>query len=220
MKLYKVLGPHGEAVHGGTGRWFVPTGKRPGKWMPTITDPSPCKRGYHLVTIGQLLPWLRTNATVYVAEGRGAHVDHGDKSAYAQARLVRRLQWSPQIAALFAADCAERVLPIFEREYPRDTRPRAAIAAARQWARGEIGDASRAAARDAAWDAAGAAAGDAAGAAAGDAAGAAAWDAAGAAARAAAGDAAGDAARAAAGAAERRWQTKRLLRYLNGKERP
>jgi hypothetical protein len=40
--------------------------------------------------------------------------------------------------ALWAADCAERVLPYFESERPRDERPRLAIAAARAWSHGEI----------------------------------------------------------------------------------
>ena len=37
--------------------------------------------------------------------------------------------------ALWAADCAEHVLPYFEREYPKDKRPRKAIEACRTWAR-------------------------------------------------------------------------------------
>lgn len=40
--------------------------------------------------------------------------------------------------ALWAADCAEHVLPFFEKRYPADDRPRKAIEAARAWARGEI----------------------------------------------------------------------------------
>ena len=40
--------------------------------------------------------------------------------------------------ALWAADCAERVLHYFESEHPRDDRPRRAIEGARAWARGEI----------------------------------------------------------------------------------
>lgn len=40
--------------------------------------------------------------------------------------------------AIWAADCAERVLPYFEEEYPTDDRPRKAIEAARAWTRGEI----------------------------------------------------------------------------------
>ena len=62
-----------------------------------------------------------------------------------------------QILAIWAADCAERVLKYFEKNFPQDIRPREAIAAARAWARGEIkmmaarkcAIASHAAARDA-----------------------------------------------------------------------
>ena len=90
-----------------------------------------------------------------------------------------------KIARLFACDCADTVLPIFESEKPDDPRPRKAIQTARDYAVGlatqdqlaAARDAARAAARDAAWAAARAAAR------------AAAWAAAWAAARAAAGDA-------------------------------
>ncbi|CAN5798703.1 hypothetical protein BH23ACT12_BH23ACT12_15470 [soil metagenome] len=40
--------------------------------------------------------------------------------------------------ALWAADCAERVLPIFQQSRPDDRRPRKAIDSARAWARGEL----------------------------------------------------------------------------------
>ena len=43
-----------------------------------------------------------------------------------------------QLLALWAATCAERVLPLFEHERPDDRRPREAIEAARRWARGEV----------------------------------------------------------------------------------
>ena len=115
-----------------------------------------------------------------------------------------------KLVRLFACDCAERALPIFEKASPNDTRPRDCIAVARRFANGEATDQERAAARDAAWAAAGDAAWDAAGAAARAAAWAAAWDAARAAARAAA----WDAARAAAWAAEIQWQTTRLRELL------
>jgi hypothetical protein len=41
--------------------------------------------------------------------------------------------------AVWAADCAERVLPLFERAAPSDPRPRAAIDGLRAFARGELG---------------------------------------------------------------------------------
>ena len=40
--------------------------------------------------------------------------------------------------ALWAADCAEHVLPTFEEVYPEDDRPRIAIEAARAWTRGDV----------------------------------------------------------------------------------
>lgn len=44
-----------------------------------------------------------------------------------------------RIVACWAADCAERVLGIFEAEAPADRRPRTAIARARAFGRGEVG---------------------------------------------------------------------------------
>ena len=43
------------------------------------------------------------------------------------------------LLALWAATCAEHVLPLFEAERPDDTRPRQAIEHARAWVRGEVG---------------------------------------------------------------------------------
>ena len=43
-----------------------------------------------------------------------------------------------RLLALWAADCAEHVLHLFERERPGDDRPRWAIDQARAWARNEI----------------------------------------------------------------------------------
>jgi hypothetical protein len=61
-----------------------------------------------------------------------------------------------RLCRLFAADCAESVLPIFERHRPDDDRPRHAISVGRDpnstdAARAAAGDAARAAAGDAAW---------------------------------------------------------------------
>lgn len=43
-----------------------------------------------------------------------------------------------QLLAIWAADCAEHVLGLFEAVRADDPRPRAAIALARAWARGEV----------------------------------------------------------------------------------
>ena len=112
---------------------------------------------------------------------------------------------NPHICRLFAADCAERVLHFFEDERPDDTRPRDAIAVARNPEATRKERAAAGAAARAAWNAAVTAAGTAAGAAARLARAAAARAAADAA-RSAAWDAAWDAAGAA--------QEKRLRQYL------
>lgn len=49
------------------------------------------------------------------------------------AELARRS--NHRTLATWAADCAERVLPYFEKKYPEDNRPRKAIEACRAWAR-------------------------------------------------------------------------------------
>ena len=74
---------------------------------------------------------------------------------------------SERLARLFACDCAERVLDLFERQFPDDARPRQAIETARRFAMGEASaeelaraaeaaraDVARAAASAAAWSAA------------------------------------------------------------------
>jgi hypothetical protein len=58
---------------------------------------------------------------------------------------------------LWAANCAEHILPFFQEEYAHDPRPRQAVEAARGWARGRVSEsearaaafAAHAAARDA-----------------------------------------------------------------------
>lgn len=59
-----------------------------------------------------------------------------------------------KLARLLAADCAEHILVLYEREYPNDWRPRQAIQAARQFALGAITAEQLSAAHVAAQDAA------------------------------------------------------------------
>ena len=219
MKFYKVLNSDGSCFWGGRGKWFLPRSKRPGKWIPPIGGMlSACSNGYHVLTLEQLPRWL--GPSIFEVEVKGDGIQQPDKHLYPQARLIRKLgKWNDRAARIYACDCAEHVLGLFENRYPADKRPRKAIETARLFAEGKASKedltaartAAGAAAEDvaedavedaawAAWDAARAAAWDAASAAE-DAARAAAW-----AARAAAWDAAGD--------AERVWQTALLKKVL------
>jgi hypothetical protein len=194
--------------------------------------------------IGTAQEWSGNGVTAQQARDAGMHFSDIVWVASAASRndadVARRL-------CLWAADCAARVLHVYERS-ETSCAPRNAIVASRAYSRGEIDKAARDAASAAAWAAARAAARDAtesaawaaaraaawaatesatesaAWDAAGDAAGAAAWDAT----SAAAGDAARDAAWAAAWAwaaagdaarvAEEQWQFDRLILWFSDNE--
>ena len=130
---YKWLTPDHRGAYGhGDYTAYLPHGKRPGKWLPAVKDPRPCVRGYHVVDIAHLPAHWGIPGVLYEVEVRGKTVEDGDKTACAQIRLVRRVgELTPGIAATFAADCAERVLGLFEAKFPDDDRPRKAIEAAR-----------------------------------------------------------------------------------------
>ena len=153
---FKWLAERGRPAHGGTGKWSLPNGK-PGRWKHVRGELVPCENGIHLCRGEHLLAWVAP--TLYEAEYGGQYIDNGDKVVVRKARLTRHLDgWTAQTARLFAADCAESVLYLFEQERPNDARPRDAIKTARAFAHGnatrEELAAARDAARDAAWDAA------------------------------------------------------------------
>ena len=235
MTLYKVLNEDGSCRNGGSGSWTL------GEWKEVEGELVLCENGLHLCDgEEQLLEWL--GPAIYEAEYEGERLDGNDKVVVRRARIIRKLDtWNERTVRLFACDCAERVLHLYEEKYSDDKRPRHAIEIARRYVNGEVSKdelyaaraAARAAAMDAAWDATMAAARAAARDAAWDAAAAAAaaWaatrDATMAAAMAAAWApawAAAVAAWAAAAAAwaaaaeEQKWQAKRLRYYLNGDE--
>ena len=152
---YKILGgPKGlTPVHGGRGDWS------PRKWMPAVTV-DPCRSGYHVCAVGEISKWITADATVWAVAVRGDVVASDGKHVAAEARLVRRVgRLTREVLVAWAADCAERVLPLYEARCPGDYRPRRAIAAARSGDRAAARAAAWAAsaARDAAWAAASAA---------------------------------------------------------------
>ena len=221
-RYFKVLSVDNRSCNGGSPDlvWSLPTQNEdgswcPGEWMPEVQgDLELCANGYHLARETDLLRWL--NASIYEAEPSSEMIEGDGKVVCRSVRLLRKTPWNQQTIVLFACDCAERVLPLFEREYPDDQRPRQAIETARKWAHGKATlEEVHAAAHAAAYAAADAAA---------DAATDAAYDAIYAAARAAydaadaadAVDAAYDAIYA-ADAAEKEWQQKRLMEYVEGR---
>jgi hypothetical protein len=125
-------------------------------WTPEET-PVLCQSGWHGCQSTDLIFHLpcAESFELFIVEGRGTCAVGEDKVAFAQMKLVERVGVCDQrLLRLFAADCAERVLPIFYKFLPNDQRPSLAIQAARDYANGKITGRRWATPRDAARDAA------------------------------------------------------------------
>jgi hypothetical protein len=135
--LYKILGENGASLTGEHETWSLPQDGQPGNWMRPIKGALADTNGYHLYRARDLLIWL--GPTIYEAECRRDRLDTEKAVTVREARLVRRLEsWNDESARVFAAACADHVLPIYERQRPEDDRPRRAIEAARLFALGFV----------------------------------------------------------------------------------
>jgi hypothetical protein len=105
---YKVLGWDHTSLYVQHDIWFVPSGKRPGRWMPKKVGIKLCVRGYHFCRHEyDLLEWF--GPAIWRVEVRGEIIEGKDKAVAEQARLLERVErWNARTARLFAADCAER----------------------------------------------------------------------------------------------------------------
>ena len=130
MKYYKFLTTDGRSTHLGV-KWNLPKNGKPGKWMPSIEGRLlECENGYHFCDSSQLFDWR--SSSLYELEVKGQVIKGEGKYIGRQCRLVRKIDaWNTDTLITFAADCAERILPLFEKVYPNDSRPRDAILAAR-----------------------------------------------------------------------------------------
>jgi len=141
MKRYFiVLDEDGTSLHGGYAvTWSLPTHNddgtwTPGDWMPRAEgELSLYGDGYKVGTLDQIINWL--GPRIFEVEV-GNEIIHDKKKSIARTcRLLREYtNWNERNARLFACDCAERVLDIFERAFSDDDRPRKAIQTARCYA--------------------------------------------------------------------------------------
>ena len=121
-----------------------------GEWQELPGDPVLCRYGFHCSE-------KPLDALKYVAGSVLAMVEVGgvsatgiDKSCWQRMRIVQAWRWDEKDNARLAIFAAEQVLPIFEKEYPEDPRPRKAIEAAKEYVLASA--AARDAARDAMFD--------------------------------------------------------------------
>jgi hypothetical protein len=66
-----------------------------------------------------------------IVEYDGKVIEGNDKITCEKMRIIKRYKWTKQDSIELAIYCAELSLPIFEKEYPEDKRPREAIEAAK-----------------------------------------------------------------------------------------
>jgi len=135
MEYYKTLDASGVSPYANV-QYSLPHDGKPGEWMPYVKGKLiKCSHGYHIVTRDQLVGWI--DARIFPVETKGTVVDWDDKHGTHQIRLVSEYtRWNKRTQRLFTCDCVEHVLRLFEKEYPNDTRPRNAIKTSRRFANG------------------------------------------------------------------------------------
>ena len=138
---FVVLGPQGAPRNAPSVKWKLPEDEEPGRWMrrPGALRRwwkfQPAADGYHLGEADRLAHHISDNRTLWLAEGRGpAQSIFNGVQTFGEARLLREVKLSEKVLRLWAADCAEHVLPAYEEKRPGDERPRRAIEAARELA--------------------------------------------------------------------------------------
>jgi hypothetical protein len=138
-KIYASLGHY---LLDGDHQWQRPTDSGPGDWMPAYEgELEPWKNAYPLYRgARQLLN--RLGSEIFEAEVDGEVIEDERLIHARRARLLAKTAWDERSALLFAIECAERVLPLFEKVNPREARPRRGLEAARAHIDGKIDQAS------------------------------------------------------------------------------
>ncbi len=111
---YKFLHEDGTAIYG-SGKWHLPEGEAPGKWMPPIANIQLCNRGYHVCEKKDLVQWIKKDC--WAVEVRGDSIEGDNKSVFSEARLVRKTHLDATSLRLFACDCAEHVLGLVKNNF-------------------------------------------------------------------------------------------------------
>lgn len=108
-QLYKLVGPAGECVNGGSGDWPLPTATEPGAWREVDGPLQACVNGLHLTDAAHIRHWARGSVILYRAEVDGEAFDEGEKWVARRVRLLPRRKAATVVDATgFAAAEARR----------------------------------------------------------------------------------------------------------------
>jgi len=121
MKGYRFVKENLKSEHGNI-QWV------PGEWQKCEGKSSLCETGLHasqkpLDSLNYIF-----GTRWFECEARGKILKDSDKFCASEMRLLQEIP--KKVLIQFAIDCAKKALPVFEREYPNDKRPRKVIKAA------------------------------------------------------------------------------------------
>jgi len=120
--LYKLIGEN-KTKNGH--KWIV------GKWYKHDGELKLCDQGFHASE--KIIDAMNYVIPYYVAkvEVRGESQVGYDKEVWSEMKIVKMKKWTKKDSLRLAIKSAEDILPIFEKEYPKDDQPRKSIAAAK-----------------------------------------------------------------------------------------
>ena len=124
VRLWKCV-PKGMVSHGH--KWRV------GTWYTYDGELKLCECGFHAFALLPDAFWFVSPVNVCAVSVRGEVLQDTDKWCVREMRIDRVYRWTKRDSVEFACWCARRVLPLFEKENPADSRPRKAIRAAEAW---------------------------------------------------------------------------------------
>ena len=127
-----------------------------GKWYEEKTTIK-CQKGFH-ASVRAIDAMRYVNCEILCkVEVKGKSDIDDDKQCWSEMRIEKAYVWKKEDSVALAIYAAELVIDIFEKEVPKDKRPRKAIEAAKKWLKSPT-EKNRAAAYTAAYAAANAAA--------------------------------------------------------------
>ena len=104
-----------------------------GKWQKHDGTVSLCDEGFHCSeNVIDAMGFVNAEVIAKV-EVRGKSDIKPDKQAWSEMRIVEVYEWEKEDSVKLAIYAAELVIDIYEKEYPKDDRPRKAIEAAKNW---------------------------------------------------------------------------------------
>lgn len=98
-----------------------------GKWKTHRGKLEMCKSGLHCSKgVYQAFSYIQGEVLAKVECG-GKSIIQKDKEVYSKMKIVEAYKWQKKDSVSLAIYAAKLVLPIFEKKYPKDKRPRKAI---------------------------------------------------------------------------------------------